>query len=118
MLWKWRRLAWIDPPRLAGIFLFPFGDDVIVGFNFEQALEDEREALGGRFLERQNLDVVIVQPQMPAVAFEMRLAEVVVEESVVFELGEFELVRGEVERLLENAERFVFVEQAGQAGSR
>jgi hypothetical protein len=37
--------------RLARIFLFPFRDDVIVRFNFQQTLEDERKALRGRLLE-------------------------------------------------------------------
>ena len=100
------------PSRLARIFLFPFGDDVIVRFHFEQALEDERETLGGRLLERQNPDVVIVQAQMPSVTFEMRLAEVIVEERVVFEFGVFQFLRGEVQGLLEDAERLVFIEQA------
>ena len=99
-----------DPAHLAGIFLFPFRDDVIVRFHFEQAFEDERKALGGRLLERQNLDVVVVHAQMPAMAFEGRFGEVVVEEGVVFELGEIEFVGMEVERSLENAEGFLFVE--------
>ncbi len=99
-----------DPAHLAGIFLFPFRDDVIVGFHFEQAFEDERKALGGRLLERQNLDVVVVHAQMPAMAFDGRFGKVVVEEGVVLEFGEFEFVGMEVERSLENAEGFLFVE--------
>ena len=99
------------PARLAGVFFFPLRHDVIVGFDFEQALEDERKALGGRLLERQNLDVVIVHPQMPAVAFDGGFGEVVVEEGVVFQFGEFELGGMEVERSLENAEGFLFVEK-------
>ena len=63
-----------DPARFARVFLFPFRDDVIVRLNFEQAFEDERKALRGRFLEREYLDVVIVQAKMSAVAFEMRFA--------------------------------------------
>ena len=99
-----------DPAHFAGVFLFPFGDDVIVRFHFEQAFEDEREALRGRFLERQNLDVVVVHAQMPAVAFERGFGKVVIEEGVVFELGEIEFIGMEVERSLENAEGFLFVE--------
>ena len=40
----------------------------------------------------------------------MGFGQVVVEERVVLELGEFEFVGVEVERSLENAERFLFVE--------
>ena len=58
------------PARLAGIFFLPLGDDVVVGLHFEQPLENERKALGGRLFERQDLDVVVVHAQMPAVAFE------------------------------------------------
>lgn len=36
-------------PCLAGIFLLPFGDNVVVGFHFEKAFENERKALRGRF---------------------------------------------------------------------
>ena len=93
-----------DPSHLAGIFLFPFRDDVIVRFHFEEAFEDEWEALGGGFLEGQDLDVVVVHAQIPAVAFERRFGQIVVEEGVVFQLGEFEFVGMKVERSLENAE--------------
>src|ERR1700730_2673007 len=48
-------------PRLAGILLLPFRDDKIVGVNFKEALEDQREALGGRLLQGENLDVVVVK---------------------------------------------------------
>jgi len=47
-----------------------------------------------------------------AVAFELRFAKVVVEKRVVFESRKFELIGMEVERLLENAERFLLAENA------
>src|SRR5260370_19618346 len=99
-----------DPAHFAGIFFFPLRDGVIVRFHFEQAFEDERKALCGRLLERQNLDVVVVHAEMPAVAFQGRFGKVVVEKGVGFEFGEVELVGMEVERSLENAEGFLFVE--------
>src|SRR5271156_6931496 len=99
-----------DPAHLARIFFFPFRDDVKVRFHFKQAFEDERKALGGRLLERQNLDVVVGHAEMPAMAFNRRFGKVVVEEGVVFELGEIEFVWIEVERSLENAKGFLFVE--------
>ena len=92
-------MAALGIDRAAGfcrIFFFPFRHDVIVGLNFQESLEDQREALGGGLLEREDLDVVIVQAQMSAVAFEVRFAEVVIEEGIVLELCEFDLVRGEL----------------------
>ena len=109
---KMAALGLDDPAHFAGIFLFPFRDDVIVRFDFEQAFEDEGKALRGRLLECQNLDVVIVHAQMSAVAFERRFGQVVIEEGVVLELGEIEFVGMKVEGLLENAEGFLFVEHA------
>ena len=67
--------------HLAGILLFPFGDDVIVRFDFEQSFEDQRKTLRRRFLEGQNLDVVVVDAQMSAMAFDRRFGQVVVEET-------------------------------------
>jgi hypothetical protein len=40
------------PPGFARIFFLPFGHNVIVGLDFEQALEDKRETLRGGFFER------------------------------------------------------------------
>ena len=51
-------------------------------------------------LSVKNLDVVVVEPQMPAMAFEMRFAKVVVEKRVVFQACELELLRREVQRAL------------------
>ena len=82
-----------DAAHLAGILFFPFGDDVIVRFDFEQSFEDERKALRGGFFECQNLDVVIVHAQMPAMAFDGRFGKVVIEEGVVLEFGGIELYR-------------------------
>ncbi len=80
----------VTAPRLdeaAGfvrIFLFPLRCDEEVGFDFEQSLEDQGETVRGRFLEGEDLDVVIVQPQKPAMAFQVGLAEVV-QKGVVFQ---------------------------------
>src|SRR6266436_1987556 len=100
------------PPGLAGVFLLPFGDDVIVGLHFKEAFEDEGKALGGRLFQRQDLNVVVVHAQMAAVAFELRFAKIVVEERIVLESCEFDLVRVEVERFLENTEHFLLAENA------
>src|ERR1700730_8019212 len=99
-----------DPAHLAGVFLFPLGHDVIVRFDFQQPFEDERKALSGGFLKRQDLDVVVVHAQISAVTFDGRFREVIVQEGVVFQLGEFEFVGMKVERSLENAEDLLFIE--------
>ena len=99
------------PSGFARIFFLPFGHNVVVGLDFEQALEDQRKALRGGFFERQNPHVIVVEAEVPSVAFEMGFAEVVIEKGVVFEPGRFDLLRGKVESLLENAEGFLFIEQ-------
>src|SRR5258707_14643517 len=99
------------PPGFARIFFLPFGHNVVVGVDFEQVFEDQRKTLRGWFFERQNPHVMVVNAEVPSVAFEMGFAEVVIEKGVVFEPGRFDLLRGKVESLLENAERFLFIEQ-------
>jgi hypothetical protein len=47
---------------------------------------------------------------MTAMAFERRFGEVVIEKGVVFQLSKIEFVGMEVERSLQNAEGFQFVE--------
>ncbi len=49
---------------------------------------------------------------MPSVAFEMRLAKIVVEKGVVLQARKFDFVRREVECLFEDAEGFLLVEQS------
>src|ERR1700682_1194210 len=100
------------PSGFARIFFLPFRHNMVVSLDFEQALEDERKALRGRFFERQNPHVIVVEAEVPSVAFEMGFAEVVIEKGVVLEPGRFDLLRGKVESLLENAEGFLFIEQA------
>src|SRR6266849_1843815 len=99
------------PSGFAQIFFLPFGHNVVVGLDFEQALEDQRKALRGRFFQRQDPHVIVVNAEVPSVAFEMGIAEVVIEKGVVFKPGRFDLLRGKVEGLLENAEGFLFIEQ-------
>ena len=42
---------------------------------------------------------------------EMRLAKVVIEEGVVLELRQFQFIGREVQRLFQNSEGFLFIEQ-------
>jgi len=95
----------------ARIFFLPFGHNVVVGLDFEQAFEDQRKTLRGWFFECQNPDVMVVNAEVPSVAFEMGFAEVVIEKGVVLEPGRYDFLRGKVESLLENAEGFLFIEQ-------
>ena len=115
---KMAALGLDDPAHLAGIFLLPFRYDVVVRLDFEQSFEDERKALGGGFLERQNLDVIVVHAQMPAMAFDGRFGQVVVEERVMFQFGEIELVGMEVKGSFYNAEGFLFDRVYARLGSR
>jgi len=62
----------------AGIFFSPFRDNVIVGVNCEQALENQRKAVGGGFFERQNLYVIVIEPEVASMTFKMGLTEVIV----------------------------------------
>ena len=108
---KMAALVLDDPAHLAGIFLFPLGHHVIVGFHFEQPFEDERKALGGRFLERQNLDVVIVHSQISAMAFDERFGEVIVEEHEI---------KRSIGRLVQHAARLIVhqLDELSQSRSR
>src|SRR5881396_721353 len=83
--------------RLARILVLPFRNDVEIGLHFEKAFEDERKTLGRRLFERQNFDVVVVEPQMPAMTLQVRFAKVVVKKRVVLEARELELVGGEIQ---------------------
>ncbi len=100
-----------SPARLTGIFLLPFRNNVKVGLDFKQALENEWKALRGRVLQREDFDVIVVESQMPTMAFEMRVTKVVVEEGVVFGLSLVELFGSEIEGALKNAEGFLLVEK-------
>jgi hypothetical protein len=53
---------------------------------------------------------VIVQPQVSAMAFEVRFAQIRVHKRVVLELGVLNLVRGEIEQPLEYTEGFSLAE--------
>jgi hypothetical protein len=98
-------------PGFVRIFFLPFGHNVVVCLDFEQALEDQRKALRRRFFEGQYPYVIVVNAEMSSVAFEMGFAKVVIEKGVVLEPSGFDLLRGKVESLLENTEGFLFIEQ-------
>src|ERR1019366_9160193 len=99
-------------PRFSRILFFPFVDNVVVGLGFEETLEDQRKTLRGRFLKCEDADVIIVYAKIPAMTFNLRLGEVVVEECIVLELREVAVCGGEVECSLEDAECFVLIQHA------
>src|SRR5208283_5962141 len=101
-----------EAPALGRVLFYPLTANEIVGLDFEKFLENQRKGLRGRLLERQHLDVIVVQPQKPSMAFEMGFAEVVVEEGVVLQPGVFDFDRREIQNLLQNKERFVFRKDA------
>src|SRR5579884_2319748 len=88
---KWlmrdRLVLWKCGRREGRGLLLPFRHDVIIGFNFQEPLENQREGLGGRFFERQDFHEMIIEPQMPAMAFEVRLAQMPVEKRIVLEMS-------------------------------
>src|ERR1700733_1900730 len=104
-------LGLVGSPHCSRVLLFPLGHDMEVGLDFEQSLEDQWEALRGRFLERQHLHVIFVETKESAMAFEMGFAEVIVQKSVIFQSSQRNLLWIEIESLLENAECFLLVEQ-------
>ncbi len=97
---------------LARLFFLPFGDDVVVGADVEEAFEQQGERMSGRLLQREDLDVVFVQTEIAAMAFKMGFAEVVIEERVVLQLRSRELLRIKIQRALQNRERFLFPEDS------
>jgi len=60
---------------------------VIVRAHVEKSFEQQGKRVGGRFLQRENLDEVIVDAQVTAMAFEVRLTKVVVKKGVVLQPG-------------------------------
>src|SRR5690349_2594558 len=97
-------------PGSAWFLFVPFGDDMEVRVHIEQTLKQERECVSGGFLEREHLDEVVADTEVPAVAFEMGLGQIVVEERVVLTCGEVEFQRIEVQSSLQNGESFVLPE--------
>ncbi len=97
-----------EAPALGRVLLLPLTAKEIVGFDFEEPLENKGKALRGWVFERQHLHVVIVNAEESSVALDMGFAEVVVEERIPPEAGVLNLQGREIQDLLQNAERFVF----------
>ena len=50
----------------------PLGNDVEVGRNIEQALQQQGPRFAGKFFQRKDADVVIVHTQMAAMRLQLR----------------------------------------------
>ena len=57
----------------------PFGDDVEVGWNIEQAMQQQGTRLAGQFFQCEHADMEIIQAQMAAMRFQLRVAHLPVE---------------------------------------
>ena len=58
-----------------------------------------------------HLDVVVVEAQIAAVTFKMRLGELPVEEGVIAQFGELDFVRSEIEGTLQHSKRFLLIQK-------
>ena len=61
---------------LVGRLLHPLRGHEKVGLDLEKPLEHKREAGGGRLAERENLQVVVVQAEVPPVALDRGFGEI------------------------------------------
>src|SRR5260221_9352757 len=97
--------------RFVRLFLPPFRYDKEISLDFQELLENQREALGGRFFEGQHPDVVVIEAKKSAMAFDVGLRQVVVEKRVMLQSGRLDLDRREVQELFQEPECLVLVEQ-------
>src|SRR5450755_4016139 len=95
---------------LVRLLLLPFRNDEEISLDFQEFLENQWEALGGRFFERQHPDVVVIDAKKSAMAFEVGLREVVVKKCVMLQMAGFDLARREVQELFQKPECLVLVE--------
>src|SRR5581483_412762 len=89
--------------RLVRLLPLPLGDDEEIGLDLQQLLENQWEALCGWFFQREDFRVEVIQPKKPAMAFEVGLTKVIVEERFVLEFRELQFVRSEIQDLLQNS---------------
>src|SRR5262245_36669732 len=101
-------------PGFPGFFLFPLGDDVIVGSNVEKALQQERKRVRRRLLEDKDLDVVVADAEKVPVALKVRFREKVIEKGVANEFRPIELQRIEIQGSLEDDESFLLAESVNR----
>ncbi len=71
-----------EAPALGRVLLLPLTANEIVGFDFEEPLEDQGKGLRGRVFERQHLHVIVVNAKKSSVALDVGFAEVIVQECV------------------------------------
>ncbi len=74
----------------------PLGDDMEVGWNVEQALQQQGPGLRGQLLQRQDADLVVVHAQIAAMRLQLRIAHLPVEVACVAQRGVVDLGGTEV----------------------
>ena len=87
------------------------GQDEVAG-DVLKPFEQVRECLAGRFLEREDFDVPVVETEVVAVALQGLVTSKVVEEDIVLEPYAARLVRCVVEESPKEDKGFVLVEEA------
>ena len=92
-LWKWRRFAWISRRTAPWAFALPFAREDEVRRHLVERLEEKRERLRRRLLQRQDAHVIVVEAQVGAMTLERGVAAVVVEERVLTQAHAVGLVR-------------------------
>ena len=65
--------------RLCVVDWMPFGDDMEVGGDIEQAIEDQWPRLAGKLFQRENANVIVIHPQVAAMRLQLRAAYLPVE---------------------------------------
>jgi hypothetical protein len=87
--------------NLGRVFRPPFSAEDEIGLDFEELLEDQREALAGRFLQGEYSDLVVVQLEMSTVTLQGAIGHVVIQEGIVLWFRKVHFVRSKIEKLLE-----------------
>src|SRR6266849_8176953 len=98
-----RRDSLPRPPVVDGP---PFGNDVEIGADLKQFLEQERASFTGQLLQRENLDVVVVEAQVPTMCFKLGVAELEVEIPAAREVRAKNFEGAEIDEAPQHAESF------------
>ena len=94
-------------PRFRVIDGMPFGDDMEVGRDVEQALQEQWPRLAGKLLQREDADIVVVQAQVAAMRFQLRVADLPVEMTRIAQRRVVDLGGAEVDETAQYAKRLL-----------
>ena len=90
-------------------FGLPFAPDNEIAGNALQAPQHMRNRLGRRLLERYDLDIIVIQAQVIALALQDRITGLIVDIAVIFEAYPLHFMRGVVEKVPQETKRLLFV---------